>query len=216
MNKDFPRLIKLLREEKNLSQKKAAEILGISQALLSHYERGIRECGLDFIVGCANLYGVSADYLLGLNARRGDNYSVQEDESAEKDNVFRGGVYAALGKALATDSLSVLFELVNTSGNKELASDIQKYVSLCIYNAFRYYYSSSEKNNELFFSTRDEDFPYMVRAAMSKCELNMKRSAEKCPDGENILNYDKISSKFPKEAPSILNIIKNTENLFND
>ena len=48
MNADFPRILTLLRKEKGISQKTAASHLGISQALLSHYEKGIRECGLDF------------------------------------------------------------------------------------------------------------------------------------------------------------------------
>ena len=65
MNKDFPRILTLLREEKGLSQKKAASDLGISQPLLSHYEKGIRECGLDFVVKVADYYDVSCDYLLG-------------------------------------------------------------------------------------------------------------------------------------------------------
>ena len=49
VNSDFPRILTLLRKEQGISQKKAAADLGISQALLSHYEKGIRECGLDFI-----------------------------------------------------------------------------------------------------------------------------------------------------------------------
>ena len=65
MNSHFPRIITLLRKERGLSQKKAAEALHISQALLSHYEKGIRECGLDFVVRAADFYGVSCDYLLG-------------------------------------------------------------------------------------------------------------------------------------------------------
>lgn len=64
-NTDFPRVLTLLRKERNISQKQAAAELGISQALLSHYEKGIRECGLDFLIRCANFYGVSCDYLLG-------------------------------------------------------------------------------------------------------------------------------------------------------
>lgn len=64
MNSDFPRILTLLRKEQGISQKKAAADLGISQALLSHYEKGIRECGLDFIVRTADYYGVSCDYLL--------------------------------------------------------------------------------------------------------------------------------------------------------
>ena len=65
MNSDFPRVLSLLRKEKGISQKEAANELGVSQALLSHYEKGIRECGLDFLVRAADFYGVSADYLLG-------------------------------------------------------------------------------------------------------------------------------------------------------
>ena len=65
MNSDFPRIITFLRKERGLSQKQVASDLGISQALLSHYEKGIRECGLDFLVKTAEYYDVSADYLLG-------------------------------------------------------------------------------------------------------------------------------------------------------
>ena len=55
-----------LRKEKNLSQKEAATALGVSQALLSHYEKGIRECGLDFLCRASTFYDVSTDYLLGM------------------------------------------------------------------------------------------------------------------------------------------------------
>ena len=40
---EFNRIIKLLRKERGITQKQAAEDLGVSQALLSHYEKGIRE-----------------------------------------------------------------------------------------------------------------------------------------------------------------------------
>ena len=61
-----------LRKEKGLSQKEAAAGLGVSQALLSHYENGIRECGLDFLCRAADYYNVTTDYLLGLSeSKRG-------------------------------------------------------------------------------------------------------------------------------------------------
>lgn len=59
-----------LRKERGISQKKAAGDLGISQALLSHYEKGIRECGLDFVIKCSAYYGVTSDYLLGISESR--------------------------------------------------------------------------------------------------------------------------------------------------
>ena len=49
MNADFSRTLALLRQEKEISQRKAAADLGISQALLSHYENGVREPGLAFV-----------------------------------------------------------------------------------------------------------------------------------------------------------------------
>ena len=61
MNTDFSRILTLLRRERGLSQKQAAVDLGISQALLSHYERGIRECGLAFVIRAAQYYHVSCD-----------------------------------------------------------------------------------------------------------------------------------------------------------
>ena len=61
MSKAFGNTIAYLRKEKGISQKQAAEDLAISQALLSHYEKGIRECSLDFVVKAADYYGVSCD-----------------------------------------------------------------------------------------------------------------------------------------------------------
>ncbi len=61
----FANRITTLRKKKGLSQKEVAMSLGVSQALLSHYEKGVRECGLDFVVRCADFYGVTTDYLLG-------------------------------------------------------------------------------------------------------------------------------------------------------
>ena len=66
----FAVVLSQLRKERGISQKKAATDLGISQALLSHYEKGIRECGLDFVIKCSEYYGVTTDYLLGISDSR--------------------------------------------------------------------------------------------------------------------------------------------------
>ena len=65
MASDFSRTLALLRKEKKISQRTAAADLEVSQALLSHYENGLREPGLGFVVRAADYYGVSCDYLLG-------------------------------------------------------------------------------------------------------------------------------------------------------
>ena len=56
MGIEFNRIITLLRKERGITQKQAAQELGISQAQLSHYEKGIRECGLAFVVQVADYY----------------------------------------------------------------------------------------------------------------------------------------------------------------
>ena len=62
MNPDFSRSLSLLRQERGLSQRQVARELGISQALLSHYENGIREPGLNFVVKACDFYNVSGDF----------------------------------------------------------------------------------------------------------------------------------------------------------
>ena len=71
MATDFSRTLSLLRQEKRHQPAgSAAAALGISQALLSHYENGIREPGLAFVCKVCDFYRVSADFLLGRTANR--------------------------------------------------------------------------------------------------------------------------------------------------
>ena len=86
MNEEFARTLSLLRQEKGVSQRKAAGELGISQALLSHYENGIREPGLPFVVRACDYYGVSSDFLLGRTlSRDGAMILTAEEYHAHKE-----------------------------------------------------------------------------------------------------------------------------------
>jgi len=106
MHSDFSRILTLLRKERGISQKEAAGALNISQALLSHYEKGIRECGLDFVVRAADFYGVSCDYLLGRSPERtGTTISIDEipeEDSLGKENSIKssGSLLPILNKKL--------------------------------------------------------------------------------------------------------------------
>lgn len=85
MERKFPIILCELRKEKGLSQKETAAKLGISQALLSHYEKGIRECGQEFLIKAADFYDVSCDYLLGRTELR-DRSSGLETLLSEADD----------------------------------------------------------------------------------------------------------------------------------
>ena len=70
MKSTLAKTLGTLRREKKLSQREAAAKLGISQALLSHYENDAREPKFDFVIRACDYYNVSADYLLGRSDER--------------------------------------------------------------------------------------------------------------------------------------------------
>ena len=78
MAESFPEILSRLRKERRLNQRTAAAALHISQALLSHYENGLREPGLSFVDAACRYYNVSADYLLGRSTVR-TSFSGSED-----------------------------------------------------------------------------------------------------------------------------------------
>ena len=97
-NQTFSDRLTLQRKQKGVSQKQAAADLGISQALLSHYENGIREPGLQFLVKAADYYNVSCDYLLGHAAnvlqltRAVDFEDLPEDEEFSRETFIRADI----------------------------------------------------------------------------------------------------------------------------
>ena len=102
MATDFSRTLSLLRQEKGVSQRKAAGELGISQALLSHYENGAREPGLAFVCRACDYYGVSADYLLCRSQQPNAPQS-----TAEAARAFLGEMNSLMDKArMALDEFS--------------------------------------------------------------------------------------------------------------
>ena len=124
MATDFSRTLSLLRQEKGISQRKAAAALGISQALLSHYENGIREPGLAFVCKVCDFYRVSADFLLGRTANRDGAMIDSEtlyDGSTEKGSL-RGSIMATLQKKLAVNTTGLLFDLLSRTNSREAST----------------------------------------------------------------------------------------------
>lgn len=89
MHTAFSERLASLRKERELTQKEAAEQLGISAALLSHYEKGIRECGLDFVCKAAAFYDVSCDYILGVSDSRRAIAESFDDLDTPQDKEYR-------------------------------------------------------------------------------------------------------------------------------
>ena len=161
-NPDFSRTLSLLRQERGLSQRQAAKGMGISQALLSHYENEQREPGLNFVVKACDFYNVSADFLLGRTMSR-DGTTILDadslyDASAERDSTLRGSVLATLSKKLLMNSVGVLFDLLGKLNNKRAIKAAANFLSVAVYQMYRDLYRNNPEANDDFFSVPDRQF----------------------------------------------------------
>lgn len=213
MNAAFSKNLVMLRKERGLSQKKVSEDLSISQALLSHYEKGIRECGLDFVVNAADYFGVSCDFLLGRSERR--EMFRGEKASKSQDN----GKSSALSGI--TGTVSIVFAILKKINSKSLTREVAHYLRAAVYTIFRILYSANEKNSPELFSLRRELYPAVTASQMSlsaaKC-MGML-SGESFDGGEKIrreelpqLSPESLASEFPRFSPALFDLIESTEN----
>ncbi|HOJ36360.1 MAG TPA: helix-turn-helix transcriptional regulator [Clostridiales bacterium] len=193
MSSEFGSRLTSLRHERGVSQKEVAEALGVSQALLSHYEKGIRECGLDFIRKASNYYDVTADYLLGLSEnRRGLSDLFESSELPSDEDMKMQTIYRAIIK---------LGEIMTAKGGKK-AESVKWYLAFSAYhllskareagtvpddwfslsedagtnisNAMANYFSDSFKKEEL--SEESESVPDILvfKTLISNCEKQIK------------------------------------------
>lgn len=225
MASEFSRIITLLRKEKGVTQKKAAEELGVSQALLSHYEKGIRECGLEFVVKVADYHNVSCDYLLGRSAdRSGLTLSVDEipapDATSSTDGHFKGSVLPTLNRKLVSNSLNILYGKLNACPDKALVSEISGYLMMSVYHMFRMIYSAAPKNSASLFSVPDHLWRGYCTGAMAVTEANVGAILKgETPSGGTplrdvtafVMTTESLSRDYPLYATSLLNLIKTSE-----
>lgn len=224
MNTEFPRRMTLLRKECGLSQKQVAQKLEISQALLSHYEKGIRECGLDFLMKAADFYNVSCDYLLGRSPDRSGMLitveEIPEPDAIGKESHMKGSVLPILNKKLIANSLNILFDLLSKSESKELVSNISQYLMTAVYKMFRITYNANPKNQNMIFNVPEQAYRGYCNAAMDIAEERARALSAGAPlaDQTPITNVEalavtteSLSNKYPLFATSLLNLIQNTE-----
>lgn len=215
MLSDFSRSLSLLRQERNISQRTAAADLGISQALLSHYENGIREPGLAFVVKACNYYNVSADFLLGRTLSRDGTTIVDADtlydSSAEKDAVLRGSLLATLSKKLLSNCVSLLFELLGKTGNRVAIKGATDYLSGAIYVLYRHFYRADSSQNEGFFSMSTTYFLAGIHRADMICAESdyvaaLNQHAKEKGEFPS-LRHDDLAQSYPAQYQSLLQII---------
>lgn len=68
MTKTYIDIIQELRKAHKLKQQDIARLLGTTQQMYSRYEKGENELPIHHLIKLCNFYGVSADYILCINA----------------------------------------------------------------------------------------------------------------------------------------------------
>ena len=216
MNADFSRTLALLRQEKEISQRKAAADLGISQALLSHYENGVREPGLAFVRRACDYYRVSADYLLGRTLDRSGGIIDSEElyDSSEEKGSLRGSIAATLQKKLLVNTISLLFELLGRTGSREAITSAGQYLSAAVYPVYRMLHRAAGEKDAFFaldaaaFSAGASD------AAMLRCRAACRRALEThAREGGAFpaMDAETLTGSYPGLAQSVTQVLHTTD-----
>lgn len=219
-NNDFPRLLTLLRKERGLSQKQAATDLQVSQALLSHYEKGIRECGLDFLLRAAEYYGVSCDYLLGRTSHRGAAPTPASPPREGGVGVRGGSSTAETQRRLLVGSLNIVFGILKKINSEGLTRQVSSYFSCAVYKMFRLLYSARGKNPQEAFFLDQRLYSAQADAHMTLSEAKSRYLLE----GGNLENAQglqqeqlpaitpaRLQSAAPQYAPALLELVRSIE-----
>ena len=210
------RTLSLLRREKGVSQRNAAADLGISQALLSHYENGAREPGFAFLCRACDYYGVTADFLLGRTMQR-DGDAIRPDElydaSAERDNRVSGvGVLSTLNKRLLINAVTLLYELSAKTGSKSLVREMSACLASSVCRLFRQFYEVCGAEPSRFFPVPAEAFPSLSEADRHVSEARWLALLHGVPGEDGTapelpaLSHDALGAEYPLLIQSMLTL----------
>ena len=210
MATEFSRTLSLLRQERGVSQRTAAGDLGISQALLSHYENGIREPGLAFVVKACEYYHVSADFMLGRTLSREGSMLSGEEILNMKDegNVLQGSVLATLQSKLLSGAISVLFALLGKLGDKAAINHAGAYLGSAVYQLYRLIYRAAGGNEDYFSLDADTAAQGAAGADMTLQQLRLARilqekDAAAFPD----LSAQTLNAAYPGRSQSLTQVL---------
>ena len=215
----FSRILTLLRKEGGISQKEASQKLGISQALLSHYEHGTRECSLSFLVKVASFYGVSCDFLLGVSPdRSGTTLHIEDipESDNKKDSRYRGSVLPTLNKRLITNSLNIIFDILHKIEEKQLTTEMSTYIMITIYRLFRMLFSANPQNSQQIFTIHESSYLRHSDAESAYIESRIERLLSQedttTVDLEKLkMSTIQLGNDYPLYTTSLLNLIQLAE-----
>jgi len=213
MSSEFSRTLSLLRRERGVSQRTAAADLGISQALLSHYENGIREPGLSFVVKACDYYGVSADFILGRTLSREGSMLTSEEilNAAEPGNVLAGSVLATLQSKLLSGAIGVLFGLLGKLGSKEAINGAAAYLGSAVYLLYRHLYRASGANESYFSLDSAACMIGLADADMKLAETRYNRALRQEDQTFPDLSAEAVAEGYPGRCQSLTQVLSTAD-----
>ena len=180
----FAQTLNSLRREGGLSQKKAAQDLGISQALLSHYENGVREPKLEFVLKACDYYGVTTDHLLG----HADQKRVKWDAVLHNENTD-------VQRCISAGSL--ILALLSEIEDEQLSGAVASYLSYSLYFVLAALRAPLKPYEPLF------------DAAIKTAEADLIKTAlenDKSAEATAALSDEALKEKYPEQFQTILEL----------
>ncbi len=142
--KTFPLRLAELRKEKGLTQGELADKIGISRQSVTLYERETRIPDIEVLAKLAEFFGVTSDYLIGL-----EDYRAHELVSVGQYTGLDDGALCALAQYVVSEQEYILSAISEVCKNKRL-----------IYHLARYFYgvktfedAGADKESDLRLST---------------------------------------------------------------
>ena len=136
----FSRILRELRDEKNLTQQELADELGVARMTINFYESKRRTPDINFAVKAANYFNVSTDYLIGnsnLKSKQDHRYTKQQVDTLE-DIIYH------LPASASQDLLGALCEVLKVAHERGIEREMLYLLSMTAFHSKYIAYADPE------------------------------------------------------------------------
>lgn len=206
MRAQFAKNLALLRQNAGISQRTAAAELQVSQALLSHYEKGIREPGLDFVVRAAEYYGVSTDVLLGCQP------PTRQPQHAQPGSVGLLNPYAREVQQDLWDTMGILLDALDRNYDPDVFCFASIYLAETFYELIRYYSRLTDNYAPDFFHLDEKSFSAgAVNSDMAWVRSQYLMALHHFKERQGLLpglTPEELQERYGDALPSLLRLLR--------
>lgn len=193
----FGQIIKKLRRDADMTQERLAEVLSVSAQAVSRWETDTGMPDVSLLPPLANLFGVTTDYLLGVDiTKKDENIAAIRD----KARAYSGRGYFAEAREILEQGLK------QYPNNYRMMKDLM-YISYYQYRAYQYRAASDAKDTELTEKYKSEAIDLGEAILAGSTEDNARHSAVQIlcflyKDSENAKRAVELAESMPSMAIS--------------